>query len=70
MFRRLMILALPLLIAASGAQAGEKAGEKSKEVGQYVALQPVALPIVEGGQLDNYVFVYVRINLTRGADVI
>src|SRR3569623_478937 len=70
MFRRLMILALPLLIAASGAQAGEKAGEKSKEVGQYVDLQPVALPIVVGGQLVNYVFVYVRINLTRGADVI
>jgi hypothetical protein len=70
MFKRLLILALPLLIAAGGAHAAEKSGEKTKEVGQYVDLQPVALPIVINGQLVNYVFVYVRINLTRGADVI
>jgi hypothetical protein len=38
-------------------------------VGQYVDLQPVALPIVVKGALINYVFVYVRINLTAGADV-
>ena len=69
MIKRLLILALPLVIAAGGVRAGEKP-EKPKEVGQYVDLQPVALPIVVGGQLANYVFVYVRINLTRGADVI
>jgi len=69
MFRRLLILALPLAIAAGGVRAGEKP-EKPKEVGQYVDLQPVALPIVINGQLVNYVFVYVRINLTRSADVI
>ena len=29
MFKRLLILALPLLIAAGGARGAEKAGEKS-----------------------------------------
>ena len=44
--------------------------KKPKAVGQYVDLQPVAMPIIVSGQLVNYVFVYVRINLTGGADVI
>lgn len=38
-----------------------------KDVGQYVDLLPVALPIVADGRLVNYVFVYVRINLTPRA---
>nr|MEA2797138.1 hypothetical protein [Phenylobacterium sp.] len=66
MSRRLLILAAPLLILSGAARAGEK----PKEVGQYVDLQPVALPLVFGGQLVNYVFVYVRVNLKGGADVI
>jgi hypothetical protein len=68
MFKRLLILAAPLLILAGAAHAGED--KKPKEVGQYVDLQPVAMPIVVNGQLVNYVFVYVRVNLTAGADVI
>jgi hypothetical protein len=66
MFKRLIALALPLLILAGAAEAAEK----PKEVGQYVDLQPVALPLVFNGQLVNYVFVYVRVNLKSGADVI
>jgi len=67
MSRRLLILTVPLLLAlACGAQA---APEKPKEVGQYVDLQPVAMPIVVDGQLVNYVFVYVRINLKAGVEV-
>ena len=66
MSRRLLILAVPLLILSGAARAAEK----PKEVGQYVDLQPVALPLVFGGQLVNYVFVYVRVNLKGGADVI
>ena len=69
MSKRALILALsllPLLALAGGAHA---AAEKPKEVGQYVDLQPVAMPIVVDGQLVNYVFVYVRINLRGGADV-
>lgn len=57
----------------------EKGGEKGKEgekgkdgkkgdVGQYVDLQPVGLPIVYERQVVNYVFVYIRINLTSGAN--
>jgi hypothetical protein len=66
MLRRLLSLAAPLLLLASGAQA---AAAKPKEVGQYVDLQPVAMPIVVDGQLVNYVFVYVRVNLKTGVDV-
>ena len=68
MFKRLLILAAPVLIFAGVAQAGED--KKPKEVGQYVDLQPVAMPIVVDGQVVNYVFVYVRINLKSGADII
>jgi hypothetical protein len=60
-------LAIILLALAGAAQAGED--KKPKEVGQYVDLQPVAMPIVIDGQLVNYVFVYVRINLKTGVDV-
>jgi hypothetical protein len=62
----LSLLALPPLTWAGNAHA---AAEKPKAVGQYVELQPVAMPIVVDGQLVNYVFVYVRINLQGGADV-
>jgi hypothetical protein len=65
MLKRLLILAAPLLILATPA-GGE---EKPKTVGQYVDLQPVALPIVVDGKLVNYAFAYVRVNLTGGADV-
>jgi hypothetical protein len=66
MHKRLLSLALSLLLLSGAAQATEK----PKEVGQYVDLQPVALPIVVNQVLVNYVFVYVRINLKSGADVI
>ena len=66
MSKRLLNLAALLLVLASGAHAADK----PKAVGQYVDLQPVAMPIVIDGQLVNYVFVYVRINLAGGADVI
>jgi hypothetical protein len=71
MSRRLLNLVIPLslLLVAGGAHAGDEKDKKSKEVGQYVDLQPVAMPIVVDGQLVNYVFVYVRVNLKAGADV-
>jgi len=68
MKRRLLILALPLLALAQPALAGDD--KKPKVVGQYVDLQPVAMPIIVNGTLINYAFVYVRINFTNGADVI
>ena len=67
MFRRALIAAAPLLVLASAAEAAPPAGGPAT-VGQYVDLQPVGLPIVVKGQLLNYVFVYIRLNLSAGAD--
>jgi hypothetical protein len=68
MIRRRLLLALPLAAAAwpLGARADDAVAHK--QVGQYVDLLPVALPIVADGQLMNYVFVNVRLNLTTGTD--
>ena len=66
MFRRALIAAVALLAVTSGAHA---AATGPAQVGQYVDLQPVGLPIVVRGQLVNYVFVYVRVNLAADADV-
>src|ERR1700712_2112519 len=73
MIKRLLRMAVPLMIlpALLFGGAAQAAEEKGKPVaGQYVDLQPVAMPIVADGQLVNYVFVYVRVNLKSGADVI
>jgi hypothetical protein len=73
MLRRFLILVTPILMITTltitgAAQAAEK--DAPKVAGQYVDLQPVAMPVVIDGQLVNYVFVYVRVNLKSGADVI
>ncbi|MBL8556252.1 MAG: hypothetical protein JNL41_18395 [Phenylobacterium sp.] len=75
MLRRFALAAALIALAASPAVASEKGGEKKEggkdgkgDVGQYVDLQPVGLPIVSNGRLVNYVFVYVRINLTSAAN--
>lgn len=65
MLRR-ALTAAALLCLAAPAMAAEKSGPA--QVGQYVDLQPVGLPIVVRGQLVNYVFVYVRLNLAANAD--
>jgi len=62
--RRAFIAGLPLALAAEAALAQE-----TKEAGQYVDLAPVAMPIVVNGRLINYVFVYIRINLTPAANM-
>ena len=71
MHRRSLIAAAPLALIATVAQASgaKKEGEDEKApVGQYVDLSPVAMPIVVDGKLVNYVFAYVRINLTLRAN--
>src|SRR5688500_16565302 len=68
MLRR-ALFALPFLLAPSAVLAAGGGKEKEKgDVGQYVDLQPVGLPIVAKGELVNYVFVYVRLNLTSSAN--
>lgn len=63
---RAALIAAALMLLPPAAQAGEAAPQP---VGQYVELQPVGLPVVVGGRLVNYVFVYVRVNLAPNADV-
>lgn len=70
MLRRMLIAAWVLSLAtpAFAAGGGEKKAAATKDIGQYVEIQPVGLPIVVEGRLVNYVFVYVRLNLTSGAN--
>lgn len=69
MRRRQILAALPVALAAGAAHASGGGEGKKEPIGQYVDLAPVALPIVVGGKLINYVFVQVRINLSKSADV-
>lgn len=70
MLRRALIAAAPFALAASVAEAAGKgaAASKGEPIGQWVDLMPVGLPVVVDGELVNYVFVHVRINLTRAAN--
>lgn len=67
MLRRRLIVLAPLLILGGAAHAAQEKAPTS-DVGQYVDLQPVPMPIIVSGELVNYVFVYVRLNLTSGAN--
>jgi len=66
--RRLFAVPAAALAAVLAFAPAAPAAEKKTEVGQYVDLQPVGLPIVADGRLVNYVFVYVRLNLTSSAN--
>ena len=66
MLRRALIAASLVLATAGGPARGAPGGPA--QVGQYVDLQPIGLPVVMRGQLINYVFVYVRLNLDANAD--
>lgn len=69
MIRRLLPALLILALATPSVAAEKKPDSKEpKEVGQYVDLSPVALPIVVNGRLINYVFVSVRILLSGQAN--
>jgi hypothetical protein len=69
MLKRLLIACAPLVILGGAAHAAQDKAPKT-DVGQYVDLQPLPMPIVINGDLVNYVFVYVRLNLSTGANVI
>jgi hypothetical protein len=66
MRRRLFLASLPLAFLAGVATADEP----KQATGQNVDLAPVAMPIIVSGRLINYVFVYIRIDLTPSADAI
>ena len=58
------------LIAATTTAAQASGETKKDEGGQYVNISPVALPIVAGGRVVNYVFVQIRIDLTPSANAV
>jgi hypothetical protein len=64
MLRRTLLAILPLALAAGAASA------ETNAAGQYVDLSPVAMPVIIDGHLINYVFVYIRVNLTPSADAL
>lgn len=68
MDRRALIALAPALLAATAAQASGGGEAKKDAAGQYVDLAPIALPVVVGGKLINYVFVSLRLNLSPSAD--
>lgn len=67
MDRRALIALAPALLATA-AQAA--APPKKEAAGQYIDISPIALPVVVGGKLINYVFVSLRLNLTPTADAV
>jgi hypothetical protein len=68
MLRRAVIAAAPLALVASAVRAEGK--KDAEPIGPWVDLLPVGLPVIVEGELVNYVFVYVRINLTRSANTL
>lgn len=64
--RTILALFFALALAAPAVAGEDKA--KAPE-GNYVDVSPVALPIVADGQLINFVFVQLRLNLTPRADM-
>ena len=64
---RAVLLAFTSLLVLAAIPASAAEGSKGP-VGQYVDLQPVAVPVVDGGRLRNYVYVTVRLNLSARVD--
>lgn len=65
MKRLALLLSTALMLATTPATAKE---EKKEAGGQNVPVSPVAIPVVVGGKVVNYVFVQVRIELTGSAN--
>jgi hypothetical protein len=64
MRRRILFTVLAALTIAAPAFADDQA----TDIDRAVTLSPVALPIVVGGQVVNYIFVTARVLLTPQAD--
>lgn len=68
--RAFLAVLLCLTLATPALAADDKGKDKDKKSdGNYVNISPVALPIVVKGQLINFVFVTVRLNLKPSANV-
>lgn len=68
MRRRSLLAALPvLLFARQASAAGKPAGKEANA--QHLDIAPLALPVVLGSRVVNYIFVNVRLNLAPMANV-
>ena len=68
--RRIFLIAgLAALAAAGPAGAAGASKKEEKTASAHVDIAPVALPVVVRGQIVNYVFVGVRLNLAPMANV-
>lgn len=68
MLRRRLVILAPLILAAGPALAAKPKPKPAEAAAPYVDLLPVALPVVVQGRLVNYVFVSVRLDLSKDAD--
>ncbi len=68
-FAAAIAVLLAAFSAAVTAQAADTKGKgKAEENLAYVAIAPVAIPVIVNGKVVNYVFVNVRIDLTGSAN--
>jgi flagellar basal body-associated protein FliL len=65
---RRALIAITVLALSAPAFAAEEKKKEGDAVGQYVDLVPLALPIVANGMVKNFIFLRVRVNLTKSAD--
>lgn len=67
---RFIVLAIVCCLAATAAQASSPPKDENKKDGaSNLEMAPVALPVVVDGQVVNYVFATVKINLSATADL-
>ena len=67
--RRTVILLLALGLAAPAFAADKPKDDAGNgPVGQYIDLTPLALPVISGGIVKNYIYLRVRVNLTSNVD--
>jgi flagellar basal body-associated protein FliL len=57
-------------LSATAEASDTKAKGKAEENLAYVAISPVAIPVIVNGKVVNYVFVNVRIDLTNSANAV
>jgi hypothetical protein len=66
---RIVTALLAVIATVAPASAAEK-DNKDPASGQYINISPVAVPIVLNGQLINYIFVTLRLNLVPNVDAL
>ncbi len=67
---RPILLSVALLAALAGSVSAADKKDDDPGSGQFIDISPVAAPIVLHGQLINYVFVTLRLDLSPRADAI